>query len=156
MNEGSIKRTLILSGADSIAAFEDNGAIYRLEPYAVVQEISLFNLVKDKTRIFRLSDRLTKDYEIVGITAEIPMTLEEQNGTVTDPGKFQTVDTSIRLYSPQKTASEINILITPYPFYVNKLFINHRDTWHVKCNRDVQSVTFMCKPIYLEQPVVFP
>ena len=156
MSEGSIRREIILSGTDSIAAFSDKGQIYRAEPIPNIQEIGFHNLLKDKTRVFRLADRLDKDYEILGILAEIPMTQAEINGTVTDPGNFQMVKLRIRLYSAAKDVSEIALDITPYPFYTNKLFINHRDTWHIKADRDVDNITFMCKPVYLEMPLVFP
>ena len=156
MIEGSIKKDLILTGSESIAAFKQNGAIYRVEPFPVIQEISLYALEANRTKIFKLDDRLTHDYEILGVTAEIPMTEAEMNGEVTDPGKFKNVGLAVRIYSGVKTTSEVEILLTPYPFYVNKLFINHRDTWHMKADRDVASITFMCKPIYLEQPLVFP
>lgn len=155
MIEGSIKKDLILNGTNSIAAFREDGAIYRVEPFSVIQEVSLYNIEKNKTKIYRLDDRLTRDYEILGITAEIPDDEDYQTEATDKPGEQNTVKLGIRVYSSAKSTSNVKLELTSYPFYVNKLFLNHRDTWHLKADRDVTSITFMCKPVYLEQPIVF-
>ena len=155
MIEGSIKKDLILNGSNSIAAFKEDGAIYRVNPIPIIQEVSLYNLVKNKTKIFRLGDRLTRDYEILGITADIPDDDENESTPDDDAGEQPKVRVGIRLYSGVKSTRNIKLELTSYPFYINKLFINHRDTWHMKTDRDVTSITFMCKPMYLEQPIIF-
>ena len=156
MIEGSIKRDLILNGTNSVATFKEQGAIYRIEPYSIIQEISLYNLEKSRTKIFKLGDRLTKDYEIIGITADIP----EDDGDVNEPdnkaGEQPRVKLGVRIFSDAKAIENVQLTLTPYPFYVNKLFINHRDVWHIKCDRDVTRITYKCKPVYMEQPIVFP
>lgn len=155
MIEGSIKKDLILNGSNSIATFKEDGAIYRVEPVGVIQEVSLYGLVKNKTKIFRLGERLTRDYEILGITADISYDDEGADSPDDKAGQQPKVKLGIRVYSGIKSINNIELGLTPYPFYTNKLFINHRDVWHIKADRDVTSITFMCKPIYLEQPIIF-
>ena len=156
MIEGSIKRDLILNGSNSIATFKESGATYRVEPVGVVQEISLFDFERNTTKIFKLDDRLTKDYEILGIVADIPNDDGDADEASRDAGSQPTVTVGIRVFQGKKAVNNVQLRFNSYPYYTNKLFINHRDTWHMKVDRDVTSITFMCKPIYLENPIVFP
>lgn len=156
MIEGSLKKELILNGSSSVGTFKENGVIYRIEPFSIIQEINIYDLEKDRNKIVRLSDRLTRDYEIVGITADIPEDEIDVQKKASDPGHQPTVELGVRIYSSQKAIENVKLRLTPYPFYTNKLFINHRDTWHIRANRKVDRITYKCKPIYLEQPIIFP
>ena len=156
MNEGSLQKQVILNGTNSIQVFEEDGLIYRVEPFSIIQEINIYGLEKNKTKIIRLSDRLTRDYEIVGITADIPEDEGDVEKAASNPGYQPTVEVGVRVFSNMKTTENVRLRLTAYPFYTNKLFINHRDTWHMRCDREVTRITYKCKPIYLERPVVFP
>lgn len=156
MIEGNIERHIILSGADSIAAFQEGGLVYRTQPIPIIQEISIFNLLKDKNKIVKLDDMLSHDFEILGITADIPEDEADAQKKVSDPGYQPTVNLGIRVYSSAKAIQNVSLNLTPFPFYTNRLFINHRDSWHLKANRDVSRISFKCSPIYLENPVAFP
>ena len=156
MIEGSIKRDIILSGSDSIAAFKENGQVYRVDPIPIVQEISIYNIEKDRNKIVKLGDLLTRDYEIIGITADIPDDETDVEKKATDPGYQPAVDLGVRVYSNAKAIQNVHLRLTAFPFYVNRLFINHRDTWHLKADRQVDRITYKCIPVYLEQPIVFP
>lgn len=156
MNEGSIKRDIILSGSESIAAFKENGQVYRVNPIPIVQEISIYNLEKDRNKVVRLDNLLTRDYEIVGITCDIPEDEVDVEKKASDPGYQPKVELGVRVYSNAKAIQNIQLQLTPYPFYTNKLFINHRDTWHLRADRQVDRITYKCIPIYLESPIAFP
>ena len=41
MIEGSIRRGIILNGTSSLAVLEERDIVYRLEPFALVQEITI-------------------------------------------------------------------------------------------------------------------
>jgi hypothetical protein len=155
MIEGNIERTAILSGTDSIAAFTEGGLIYRVQPIPIIQEISIYNLEKDRNKIVRLDDMLSHDYEIIGVTADIPEDDTDAQKKFEDPGYQPTVGLGIRVYSNAKAIQNISLQLTPFPSYANRLFINHRDTWHLKADRVVSRISFKCCPIYLEQPIAF-
>lgn len=156
MIEGSLQKSIVLNGTDSVATFKEQGAVYRIDAFSLIQEINLYNLVKDRTKIFKLDDRLTKDYEIVGITVDIPEDDGNADVATDKAGEQPKVKLGIRIFSNAKAIDNIQLELTPYPFYTNKLFINHRDVWHIKCDRDVTRITYKCKPVYMEQPIVFP
>ena len=86
MIEGSIKRGLVLNGSESVATFRENGAVYRVADIDVIQEVTIYSLLMDKNKIVKLEDRLTKDYEIVGITVDIPDDDTSEQAQTKDPG----------------------------------------------------------------------
>ena len=155
MIESSIKRDLILNGSNSIAAFKDDGAIYRVDPIPVIQEIRLYDIKANKTKIFKLDDYLTKDYEILGITADIPDDDDTVDGAASNPGNQTTVNLGLRIFQGKHAVDNVQLRLTAYPFYTNKLFINHRDVWHIKTNKNVNRITYMCRPVYMETPIAF-
>lgn len=114
MIEGSIKKDLILNGQNSIATFKENGSIYRVEPFRIVQEISLFNLERNRTKIFKLDDRLTKDYEILGILADIPDDDGDVNKADDKAGEQPRVRVGIRVFSGAKAVSNVKLDLTSY------------------------------------------
>lgn len=156
MNEGSLKKELILNGTNSVAVLKEDGAIYRIDGMSIIQEINFYSIEKNRTKIIRLDDRLNKDYEILGITADIPDDDGDVDTATSNPGEQAMVRMGVRIFSGVKATENVKLQLTSYPFYTNKLFINHRDTWHIKCDRTVSRITFKCKPVYMEQPVVFP
>ena len=156
MIEGSLKKELILNGTNSVATLKEDGAIYRIDGMKIIQEINFYSIEKNRTKIIRLDDRLTKDYQILGITADIPEDDGDVNTASGNAGEQVTVRMGIRIFSGIKATENVKLQLTPYPFYTNKLFINHRDTWQIKCDRAVNRITFKCAPVYMEQPVVFP
>lgn len=156
MIEGNIEKHIILSGSDSIAAFQEGGLVYRSQAIPIIREISIYNLEKDRNKIVRLSDYLTHDYEILGITSDIPEDETDVEKKATDPGYQPAVRLGIRVYSNAKAVQNVALQITPFPFYNNRLFINHRDTWHLKADRNVDRISFKCSPVYLETPIAFP
>lgn len=156
MIEGSLKKELILNGTNSVATLTEDGAIYRINGMSIIQEISIYNLEKNKTKIVKLDDRLTKDYEILGILADIPEDDGNVDNATGNPGEQNTVKLGLRIFSGKKAVENVKLQLTSYPFYTNKLFINHRDVWHMKADRNVNRITYKCRPVYMEQPVVFP
>lgn len=156
MIEGSLKRGLILNGTDSVATFRENGAVYRVADINTIQEITVYSLEKNKNKIVKLGDRLTKDYEILGITVDIPDDDINEQTQTKDPGSQAKVKVGIRIFSHSKAIENVELELTPFPSYTNKLYINHRDTWHIKTDRNVDRITFKCIPVYIEQPIVFP
>ena len=156
MNEGSLKKELILNGTNSVATLKEDGAIFRIDGMKIIQEINFYNLEKNKTKIIKLDDRLTKDYEILGITADIPDDDGDASKAADKAGEQSTVRLGIRIFSGIKATENLKLGLTPYPFYTNKLFLNHRDTWHIKSDKTVNRITFKCAPVYMEQPIVFP
>ena len=156
MIEGSIKRGLVLNGSESVATFRENGAVYRVADIDVIQEVTIYSLLKDKNKVVRLDDRLTKDYEIVGITVDIPDDDTSEQAQARDPGSQPKVKVGIRIFSNAKAIENVELELSPFPSYTNKLYINHRDTWHIKADRNVDRITLKCIPVYMEQPVIFP
>ena len=156
MIEGSIKRGLVLNGSESVATFRENGAVYRVADIDVIQEVTIYGLLKDKNKIVKFQDRLTKDYEIVGITVDILDINTSYQPQTTDPDSQPKVKVGIRIFSNAKAIENVELELSPFPSYTNKLYINHRDTWHIKADRNVDRITLKCIPVYMEQPVIFP
>ena len=156
MIEGSIKRGLVLNGSESVATFREDGAVYRVADIDIIQEVTIYSLLKDKNKIVKLEDRLTKDYEIVGITVDIPDDDTSEQAQTKDPGSQPKVKVGIRIFSNAKAIENVELELSPFPSYTNKLYINHRDTWHIKADRNVDRITLKCIPVYMEQPVIFP
>lgn len=155
MSQSSIRKDLILNGSNSIAAFEEDGAIYRVSPVPIIQEIRLYGIGKNKTKIFKLDDYLTKDYEILGIVADIEADDGNVDQAAGNAGEQATVNFGLRIFQGKKAVDNVRLRLTPYPFYTNKLFINHRDVWHVKADQKINRITFMCRPVYMETPIAF-
>lgn len=156
MIDGSLKRDVILNGNNSIAVAKEEGIIYRVEPVPIIQEIRLYGLEGSKTKIFKLDDHLTKDYEILGIVADIPEDDGDAAQAAGSAGQQPTVNLGLRIFQGKKAVDNVQLRLTSYPFYTNKLFINHRDVWHMRAGRDVTRITFMCRSVYMEQPIVLP
>lgn len=156
MIDGSLKKDVILNGTNSLAVAEENGIIYRVNPIPVVQEIRLYNIEKNKTKIFKLNDHLTKDYEILGIVADIPEDDGDEDKVTSDTGRQATVNLGLRIFQGKKAVDNVQLKLTSYPFYTNKLFINHRDVWHMRADREITRITFMCRAVYMEQPIILP
>lgn len=156
MIDGSLKKDVILNGTNSLAVAKENGIIYRVEPVPIIQEIRLYNIEKNKTKIFKLNDHLTKDYEILGIVADIPEDDGDADVATKDTGSQPTVLLSLRIFQGKKAVDNIQLRFNSYPYYTNKLFINHRDVWHVKSDREVKRITFMCRPVFMEQSIILP
>ena len=155
MIEGSIKRGLVLNGSESVATFRENGAVYRVADINVIQEVAIYGLFKGRNRIIKFEDKLTKDYEIVGITVDIPEDYASGQPQTNSPGTQPKVKVGIRIFSNASSIENVELELSPFPSYTNKLYINHRDTWHIKVDRDVTRITFKCVPVYMEQPVIF-
>ena len=156
MIEGSIKRGLVLNGSESVATFRENGAVYRVADINVIQEVTIYSLFKDRTRLVKFEDRLTKDYEIVGITVDIPDDNFSGQTQAEDTSSQPKVKVGIRIFSNAKAIENVELELSPFPNYTNKLYINHRDTWHIKTDRNVDRITLKCVPVYMEQPIIFP
>lgn len=156
MIDGSLKREVILNGTNSLAVAEENGIIYRVDPIPIIQEIRLYNIEKNRTKIFKLDDHLTKDYEILGIVADIPDDDGDVDKADDKAGQQPIVNLGLRIFQGKKAVDNVQLRLTSYPFYTNKLFINHRDVWHMKADRKITRITYMCRPVYMEQPIVLP
>lgn len=156
MIEGSIERDVILNGTNSLAVANEKGIIYRFEPIPIIQEINLHNIERNRTKIFKLNDHLTKDYEILGVVIDIPEDDGDVDEPANSPGQQTQVNLGIRIFQGKKAVDNVQLRLTSYPTYTNKLFINHRDTWHMRASRDIARITFKCRSVYMEQPIVFP
>lgn len=156
MKESILKRSVVQNGADSVAVFREKGLVHRIEPIPVIQQISLFNFQRGKTKIFKLDERLTKDYEILGVHADVPEDDGDADEVAKNAGDMPIVGISARIFSGKKAVSNLRLTFSNFPIYMNRLYINHRDVWHIRVTRNVTSITFMCRPVSMEQPIVFP
>lgn len=156
MKESILKPSVVQNGADSVAVVREKGIVHRVDPIPIIQEIKLYNIQKNKTKIFKLDDHLMKDYQVLGVLADIPTDDGDPSKETKNPGQQKTIQVGLRIFQGRKSVDNRQFFLGIFSISTTGLFINHRDVWHMKADDNITSITLMCKHVYMEQPIVLP
>lgn len=155
MSLSTLVRSTIINGTNTIAVAIRNGIVYRLQPIETMKEIVFHNFEANKPRIFNLSEELTEDYQIVGVTVDFPDDDNEELPEGDQRPLNYIAGAYVRIVSKNKAVENLALNLTSYPTYINKLYINHNDVWKIKINRAVNKITFRCVPVIIDKRVNF-
>ena len=155
MTLSTLVKSTILNGTNALAVALRQNIVHRLQPIEVMKPISFYDFKKNETKAINLSDELTEDYKIVGITVDFwgddDTTLEEElPNKLSDKARAY-----VRIIHKNKATENIVFGLSSYPPYLNALYINHNDIWKVKTDRDVKKITFRCVPVIIEKATTF-
>ena len=156
MTESNLKRTVVQSGVDSIAALKEQGLIYRVQEIPIIQEISFYNLIGNQNKIVKLEDFISKDYEVKGISTDIPDDDQDSPDATTEKSYGGFLSLSLRIFSGGKAVNNLSMRLGTLTAYDNALFISSADIWHIKSGSDVSKLTFICTPVYREKSIAIP
>lgn len=156
MNRLALVKSTIINGANTIAVAMANNIVYRLQPIEVMKEIKINNFEANKIKTIFLSDYLSGNYKIVGVTVDFPTDDNENFTTNTRNLRDLSAFCFVRIFNRSKSTENIVLNLTPYPPLLNTLYINHEDTWKIVVNRDITKITFRCVPALIETPVNIP
>ncbi len=156
MSSSSLQKDIILSGTDSLAVLKEDGLVYRVAEIAKYTPIVFRNLKQNTRHEFDLSAVISKDYKVLDFRPDVKgdddlVVLGEVDANDQNyPSAYITiVKNGKRTYSrflgfPGGEAVYTEFLISP------------SDTIVIQPNRDINALTFICVPIYVESPIVVP
>lgn len=153
MSLSTLVKSTIINGANSIAVAVREGVIYRIQPVEVMREIKIHNLQANRTKAINLSGFLHQDYKIVGVTVDFE---DDDNDKLPDGNRNPEnlyCTCYVRIFSQNKASENLVLGLSSYPPYINKLYINHNDTWQIKVTKDVKKITFRCVPVLIDEAV---
>ena len=153
MSLSKLVKSTIVNGASTLAVAMMEGIVYRLEPIEVMKEIKVHDLKANKTKVINLGGFLHRDYKIVGVTVDFE---EDDNDNLPDGNRNPQnlyCNCYVRIFSMNKASENIVLTLSAYPPYVNKLYINHNDTWQIKVTKNVKKITFRCVPVIIDESV---
>lgn len=163
MTTSNIEKKLVVQNNESIAVFEENGAIYRIESIAEYIRFGFKNLKTKDILTFALSESLLCDVELIGV--EVNMKADDENFNHI-PGHSANVEISKGTTPFFARASfgilENGVLINQFYFDYLKpepvkkgILLSPGQDLKISVNKDITSVTLICKKVVLE-PVVYP
>lgn len=151
----TLVKSTIINGANTLAVALRENIVYRLQPVEVMIPVVFHNFKKDETKIIHLSDELSEDYKIVGITVDFPSDDDEAIDAELGNSGRDYVRTDVRIINKNKASENLTFYLNNYPPITNSLYINHNDIWKIKTNQDITKITFRCVPAIIENTINF-
>lgn len=153
MNISSLVKGIIQQGTSSIAVAKKDDVVYRIDPIPEVTEITFAGFTANQTKTFDLNRYLAHDYQVLAIALVVADSVTAQQS---EQQQQETVPSSVMTLKVLKDNKAVDIRIVGIKTAfvpTNQLVINHNDTWTIKTDKDVESITVRCTPIILNQPI---
>ena len=151
-----LQKGVILNGQDSLAVFKDDGLVYRAAEIESYTLIVLRNLKANTTHQFELKSVISKDYRVVDAVSDVKGDdsfdglSEADANNINYPHVYFTVaKEGKRIFSQAATMYGTS-------FFGKVFLISSENIIRITPQQDINTITLICQPIYLENTIVVP
>lgn len=137
-------------GNNSVRTFDINGLTHGAQPIDQLIPLSIYDLEKGKVKRFSMKSEINFDLQVVSFRADI----KDDDGSVLQDGNRQPSSTYVQaivnVLEQEKVSENLNFWFTSYPSGIsNHIVFDHAKDFEIRVNRDVNRLTFFCRPVYL-------
>lgn len=146
----NLSPSTLVSGNSSVRTFDINGLTHGAQPIEQLIPLSIYDLEQGKVKRFSMKSEINFDLQVVSFRADI----KDDDGSILQDGGRQTVITNVQaivnVLEQEKVSENINFSFNSYPAGIaNHIVFDHTKDFEIRVNRDVNRLTFFCKPVYL-------
>ena len=149
-----MKKGIILTGSDSIAVAKQDDLVYRLEPIKQVVPIVVNNLTEFTPVWIDLSKQLKQDYRVVESLVDTTQDDQYDYSLGRQSGGTDSVGGWIREIENGKVVKTIYFNTSEGGRVHYGTYFDRNKIITLELSKTVDSITFFCEPIVLENPVV--
>lgn len=147
----------ILNGIN-FASYELDSFRYRAEAIGERQQVLIPRLLQNQVTRIDLLGVLKYPLLVSGLDADVDLDDDKnfkEDTTNHDISPSFYIHVAIINRKTNLIVKKVRFIITSYPSLNNEIILNPDYIYEIKCSRTVNLLTFIGKPIYLKEPIVF-
>ena len=153
---GGLQKDIILNGTESLVVYKDNGVVWRASDIASYTPIVFRDIEASKTKRFDLHSVISKDYQVIGLAIDAVGDDDVKTFPEQPAAGFSSLSFILSIVKNNKR-KEIHQINSFNGLATKVLILSPQDELRINTyNNALNSITFYCQPVYLEQTIVVP
>lgn len=142
--------SIIQSGNTAVRSYNINGLERTTSPISELIPLNIYDLEAGKVKEFSIKSDIDFSLQVASFRADI----KDDDGSIlqdgTEQARYSYVQAIVNVLEQGRVDENINFFFTSYPSGVsNHIVFDHNKDFQIRVNKDVNRLTFFCKPIYL-------